>query len=141
MIDSLITAVVGFFVGFFVGIALYSATLQPTPEQQSQAETLLSLLGVILSVLYFTLMEGSRGQTLGKMALHIRVVHEKTGGPIGFGRALGRNLLRFVSALPCFLGYLWALWDPKRQTWHDKIVDTLVVPTDLDIERPTPVGY
>ena len=32
-----------------------------------------------------------------------------------------------LSALPCFLGYLWPLWDAKKQTFHDKIVNTYSV--------------
>ena len=27
----------------------------------------------------------------------------------------------------CYLGYLWMLWDKDKQTWHDKIVSTVVV--------------
>jgi len=32
-----------------------------------------------------------------------------------------------VSTLPFALGFLWAFWDPKRETWHDKIAGTKVV--------------
>lgn len=141
LIDSIITGGIGFIIGAGVGIALYSGEPVPTTEEQAQVNNLLSLVASALSVLYFTLMEGrDRGQTLGKMALQIRVVHEGTGRSIGYRRALARSLLRFVSALPCFLGYFWALWDPKGQAWHDKIVDTLVVPTDRDVARP-PAAY
>jgi uncharacterized RDD family membrane protein YckC len=27
----------------------------------------------------------------------------------------------------CFLGYLWMLWDDKNQTWHDKVVNSVVI--------------
>lgn len=141
LIDSMITGAIGVVVGLGIGLALYSANPAPTIEQQAQVNNLTSLVGGALSVLYFTLMEGrDRGQTLGKMALQIRVVHEGTGRSIGYGRAFARNLLRLVSALPCFLGYFWALWDPKGQTWHDKVVDTLVIATNRDIARP-PAAY
>jgi uncharacterized RDD family membrane protein YckC len=27
------------------------------------------------------------------------------------------------------IGYLWMLYDPEKQTWHDKVAGTFVVPT------------
>jgi len=35
---------------------------------------------------------------------------------------------KILSAIPCLLGYFWMLWDPQKQTWHDKIVGSIVVP-------------
>ena len=32
-----------------------------------------------------------------------------------------------LDSLPCYLGYLWPLWDAKRQTFADKIMSTVVV--------------
>ena len=34
---------------------------------------------------------------------------------------------RYLSAQVLFLGYWWMLWDDNRQTWHDKIVSSIVV--------------
>jgi uncharacterized RDD family membrane protein YckC len=82
-------------------------------------------------VAYFTYFEGSAsGQTIGKRALGIRVIDFNTGGPIGHGRALIRNLARILSGLFCDLGYLWMLWDKEKQTWHDKIASDVVVPVE-----------
>lgn len=69
------------------------------------------------------------GQSPGQRAAGIRVVDARTGQPgIGAGRSWGRWLFEyFISGAVCYLGYLWALWDDRRQTWHDKVVDTLVV--------------
>ena len=72
-------------------------------------------------------MEGTTGQTLGKRALSVRVVDAHTGAPSGVGRAIGRYFARIISAIPCFLGFLWMLWDPNKQTWHDKMVGSFVV--------------
>ena len=33
----------------------------------------------------------------------------------------------FVSGQVCYLGYLWMLWDDRNRTWHDMIVDSIVV--------------
>jgi uncharacterized RDD family membrane protein YckC len=34
-----------------------------------------------------------------------------------------------LSGIVCLLGYLWMLWDKEKQTWHDKLATTVVVPT------------
>jgi uncharacterized RDD family membrane protein YckC len=92
-------------------------------------EALGTIVGLLFGLAYFTFFEGGpRGQTLGKMALGIRVVDFSTGGPIGYGRGIVRYLGRIVSGIVCLLGYLWMLWDREKQTWHDKIATTVVVP-------------
>jgi uncharacterized RDD family membrane protein YckC len=87
---------------------------------------ILLIAAVVASVLYFGILDGN-GQTLGKRALSIRVVDKTTGGAIGTGRGIGRYFAHILSALVCYLGYLWMLWDPERQCWHDKIVNDYVV--------------
>ncbi len=94
-------------------------------------ETLASAANLVVGIAYFTYFEGSAsGQTAGKRLLGIRVIDFSTGGPIGYGRALVRYVARFLSAIPCLLGYFWMLWDGEKQTWHDKLASDVVVPTD-----------
>jgi uncharacterized RDD family membrane protein YckC len=96
----------------------------------------ITLLGLALSIAYFTILEGSNsGQTIGKKALGIRVISQETGGPIGYGRALLRNAVRSLPGLIRFIGFfwtlldhLWMLWDRENQALHDKAARTLVVP-------------
>jgi uncharacterized RDD family membrane protein YckC len=89
------------------------------------------LLTLIIDLGYYTYFEGGpTGQTLGKKALGIRVYDFRQGGPIGYGRGFLRQIIKYVSAIPLFLGYLWMLWDPEKQTWHDKVAGTVVVPAD-----------
>jgi uncharacterized RDD family membrane protein YckC len=95
----------------------------------SGAPTLVSLL---VSVAYFTLMHGSpRGQTVGKMAMRIRLCDAATGGPIGYGRAFLRWLVITVLAIPCgipaLISDLAPLWDRQRQTWQDKAASSVVI--------------
>jgi uncharacterized RDD family membrane protein YckC len=87
-------------------------------------------LGTLISLGYFTYLEGSpSGQTIGKRAMNIRCIDFATGGALGYGKAAIRWVGRILSAIVCLLGYFWMLWDPERQTWHDKIAGTVVVPT------------
>jgi uncharacterized RDD family membrane protein YckC len=87
-------------------------------------------LGTIVGLAYYTFFEGSpSGQTLGKRAMNIRVLDFSTGGSIGYGRAVVRYIGRILSGIVCLLGYLWMLWDAEKQTWHDKLANSVVVPT------------
>ena len=89
------------------------------------------LLSTLITWGYYTYFEGGpRGQTVGKMALSIRVIDFKTGGPIGYGRGFVRQLVKIVSGAVILIGYLWMLWDKEKQTWHDKAAGSVVVPTD-----------
>ncbi len=86
---------------------------------------------LILSIAYYTMLEGGpTGQTLGKKALGIRVYDARQGGPIGYGRGFIRWIGRIVSSIPFLLGYFWMLWDKEKQTWHDKMAGSVVVPVD-----------
>jgi len=92
------------------------------------------VLYLLANYTYFTVLEGGpSGQTVGKKAFGIRVIDFKAGGPIGYGRGLLRNLAKILSSIPIALGYLWMLWDPEKQTWHDKLATTASC-------RPTPTA-
>jgi uncharacterized RDD family membrane protein YckC len=87
------------------------------------------LLIFAITVAYFVYFEGGpTGQTLGKRALGIRVIDFNTGGPIGYGRAFLRLIVRGISGMICYLGYFWMLWDKERQCWQDKAANDVVVP-------------
>lgn len=86
------------------------------------------LISLVVALSYFTYFEGSTGQTLGKRLLGIRVVGIESGQTIGYQRAATRYLVSIVSGLCILIGYLWMLWDPEKQTWHDKASSAVVVP-------------
>ncbi len=68
------------------------------------------------------------GQTIGHQAMHMRVV-KMDGGPITIGTAIVRVIGFIVDSIIFGLpiGLLWCLWDAKKQCWHDKIANTVVV--------------
>ena len=88
---------------------------------------ILGIVGFVGVLFYWAKLEGRSGQSLGSRALSIRVVDTATGQPIGGGRAIGRYFARILSTLVCYLGYFWMLWDPEKQTWHDKLANSVVV--------------
>jgi uncharacterized RDD family membrane protein YckC len=79
-------------------------------------------------VIYNRWFQGGRtGQSLGKKVTDIRLISEETGQPIGAGMAFVRDIAHVVDAIICYVGFLFPLWDSKRQTLADKIVHTVVV--------------
>ena len=107
-IDALVVGIVEFILRFILGGAGIALTF-------------------VFSFGYYTYFHGRTGQTPGDAALGIRVVDIDNGNVIGYGRAFGRCLVSIVSGLVIVLGYLWMLWDPRKQTWHDKAVSSLPV--------------
>ncbi|MFC8191571.1 RDD family protein [Cellulomonas sp. NPDC057328] len=67
------------------------------------------------------------GRSLGKQAMGLRVVLEETGNPPGVWMCLVRDVAHVLDNLVLYVGYLWPLWDAKRQTFADKAVHTVVV--------------
>jgi uncharacterized RDD family membrane protein YckC len=65
------------------------------------------------------------------MAVCVRAVSARDGAPIGFGRAVGRAAFEYLMAILLFIPWivdmLFPLWDPRNQTLHDKVTDTVVV--------------
>jgi uncharacterized RDD family membrane protein YckC len=68
------------------------------------------------------------GQTPGKALLGLRVV-SLDGKRLGYGRAVLRLLGYLASGLPLYLGFIWVIFDDRRQAWHDKIAGTCVIYT------------
>jgi uncharacterized RDD family membrane protein YckC len=50
------------------------------------------------------------------------------GQPFDLKHAAIRHLVGYpLSTIVFFLGFLWMLWDPRQQGWHDKLARTIVV--------------
>lgn len=71
---------------------------------------------------------GTTGQSWGKKALNLKLVGDSTGAPIGAGLAFARDICHILDSLACYIGWLFPIWDAKRQTFADKILSTVVVP-------------
>lgn len=67
------------------------------------------------------------GATPGKLLLGLRVVSAHTFEKLTLKQAIKRFFSFILSTAPLFLGFIWASFDKRCQTWHDKIADTVVV--------------
>ncbi len=88
---------------------------------------LLWIVAIVIGWLYGAGFESSRAQaTVGKrwMGMKVTDVH---GERIGFLQATGRYAAKYLSALPCFLGFIAALFSSRRLALHDRLAGTRVV--------------
>jgi uncharacterized RDD family membrane protein YckC len=84
-------------------------------------------LAAFVWALYNAYQGGATGQSFGKKTLGLRLLNETTGQPIGGGLGIGRYFLHIIDGIPCYIGYLWPLWDSKKQTFADKILKSVVI--------------
>jgi len=97
---------------------------------------LLALIGFQLWNTVFK--QGTTGQSLGKELAKTKLIAEQTGLPLGAGMTFVRQLAHIVDSLICYIGWLFPLWDQKRQTLADKIMHSVVVPVGEAAQQP---GY
>jgi len=122
MFDFLIT---------LIGMMLFTFAITAARRQSvvgSNANLLIvASLTLVLFLLNFLVLAGSNGQSAGMRILGIYIM-KLDGTPFGMKDAVKRHLLGYpLSTLAFFLGFLWMLWDPRQQGWHDKIAKTIVV--------------
>jgi uncharacterized RDD family membrane protein YckC len=138
LIDGLLTSLAGIplWIGYGIMIASTKTTTDPVTGQTTTsmegggAALALILIGVLTSLAFFIwntcMKQGRTGYSIGKGVIGIKLIAERTGQPIGAGMAFVRYLCHILDGI-CYIGYLWPLWDRKRQTFADKIMSTIVI--------------
>lgn len=121
-IDHLILATVDGAVMYFT---LKMAALTPSEWTILPLAPLLTFL-VLLKFAYFFAFTAVGGQTIGKMALSIRVVTDDDGA-VDAACAVRRTLAGLLSAIALGLGFLPALLGADRRALHDRVAHTRVV--------------
>jgi uncharacterized RDD family membrane protein YckC len=113
-----------------IGLVLAGSSARTSSGGAGLIVYLLLLVAIGLMVYNRWVLQGRTGQSWGKQALGLKLLRMDNGQPIGGGMALLRDLAHFVDGLPCGLlpiGYLWPLWDDRRQTFADKLLNTVVI--------------
>jgi uncharacterized RDD family membrane protein YckC len=82
---------------------------------------------VIGGLIYMPVMWWLKGQTLGQMALGLKVVRASDGGPIGGAGAVIRYIGLIISMIVLFIGVIWVAFEPRKRGWHDMIAGTVVI--------------
>lgn len=82
----------------------------------------------ILMFLVNVLLTAKTGQSMGKKAIKIKVVKRGGNDAPGLMGAILREVVGAVAnGLVLYIGYLWMFFDKNKQTWADKIANTVVV--------------
>ena len=71
--------------------------------------------------------DGRTGRSLGRLVTGTRLVSLRTGQPLGIAMGFARSLCHLLDRLSCCLGFLWPLWDERRQTFADKVIGSVVI--------------
>ena len=138
LVDMLVAIPAYIVIGIGVAVAGAGATTTTDPTTGVQTVSGGNGIGVVIAIIGYVLIfaillwntvfrQGRTGWSIGKQALGIRLVKEDSGEPMGAGLCFVRMIVHIVDGIPCYLGYLWPLWDAKKQTFADKIMSTVVV--------------
>jgi uncharacterized RDD family membrane protein YckC len=123
--------------GLLVDLAILTLLLAPGIAMIAAGS--LILLGLSLTVagfaigsVLYTRAITSTGQSVGNRVAGTRVVDARTGRPVESGEAGLRYILRFTVSIIFFIGFLVALGNTQRRTFHDKIAGTVVTRPALE---------
>ena len=104
--------------------AIYGQASEPGATFMGLSDALINLVLPAAAVIAFWVY---RGATPGKMAISARIVDADTGAPLTASQSVIRYLGYFVSLIPFGLGYLWIAFDRRKQGWHDKMANSVVI--------------
>ena len=119
-LDSLILAVPFYSIQY----ATMGVAVQRSPFNGAACG--ITLVNIAVSCAYYTAMIGWRGQTLGKMALRLKVLRGDLS-PVSYGRAFGRFWGYQLSSLTLGIGYLMVAFTKDHRALHDIVCDTRVI--------------
>jgi uncharacterized RDD family membrane protein YckC len=119
IVGGLIDVVILLIVGGILGVVL------------QKAQGIAGIVGLVIDVAYFAYFWSSRGASIGMMPFGFKVRDIATGQYPTMGKAALRGLVwclevGFTVCIVGAIGWLWQLWDPQKQAWHDKAAGTIV---------------
>ena len=118
LIDSIIIGIVFGAIGAILGVGMM---------EHGSVPWFWGLFYFVFYIGYFTYLEGSKGQTVGKKITKIKVVSEN-GKPIDMNQAFIRNILRIIDGIIVYLIGAILIWrSDKKQRLGDRVAKTVVV--------------
>lgn len=115
-------------ISFLFIIIIWDSFVQATTYEQMISLTNSYVLEYMaIKIIYQTFFVSMYGASIGKILLKIRVIEistlQKPRALVAFNRAV----FRIISEILFYLGFLWGVFNPARQTWHDFTAKTLVI--------------
>lgn len=113
---------------FLLIVALWDSFANAqTMEEMINVTNMFVLEYMAMKIIYQAFFTMKYGASIGKIIMKIRVLEIRTLDNPNVLVALNRGIFRVISEMFFYLGFLWGMLDPARQTWHDKTAKTLVV--------------
>lgn len=107
-------------------LATALALLAGSGKVTAGRDPLFSLYLSTVWFLYFAWCWRRGGMTVGMRAWRI-VLSSEDGSHVGWGQCAIRFLVAILSAACLLLGFLWALFDSSKRTWHDRASRTVLL--------------
>lgn len=139
LLDALLLGVLSMFVAFVIGMVGVFIDMY-TPNRPLPLDRLIVACTLVFSVAYYLVAWSRSGQTVGKAMLGIKIVGADGQPPSG-GKAFLRYIGYLVSGIVLALGFVWVIFDRKRQGWHDKMAGTYVVYADATFSEADAVTW
>jgi uncharacterized RDD family membrane protein YckC len=137
-IDAVLLAIVGFIISIPLTLVMGGAAIGgfgPNSNPAAAAAAIPAIMGALairyliqlaISVAYEAYFVSTRGGTLGKLALGLKIIRaDGSGVPVGL--AVGRYFAQILSSLTFLIGYIMAGFDSEKRALHDRICDTRVI--------------
>jgi uncharacterized RDD family membrane protein YckC len=131
LIDYIILGIISWILVAVFAVSAISVDTSTGAVSLGAAYYAVIVVVILLELLYFTLLLGRYGQTVGMMAVKIKVVREADSGPISYGAAFIRTILLLIDEIPYVIPYLLGavlIWtSDKKQRLGDRLAHTVVV--------------
>jgi uncharacterized RDD family membrane protein YckC len=123
-VDAVAIAAVTFITAAAVGLV---ASLAGGIRPQWLAGLLLGIGEIVVGAGYFSLFWSTAGRTPGMQLMGVHVRPGRADGDLTLWRALLRTFGLILAIIPCFLGFLPALFDSRARALPDYLAGTVVV--------------
>ena len=148
-IPRLVAGILDFIVIIILFAILAAAGVVEAADPEEEFNVVSSVVSAVIVLIYYVGLTSMLGQTLGKMAMGIRVVNidgEKPGPvtvltrevivrvlgtvlAVVLGPVIDPNLGILIGSIVTLVAIIWILFDDRRQGLHDKVAKTFVVKT------------
>lgn len=128
VIDGLLSALATMPGVVILTLSIFLSSAMRSESEAATASMFLSAMlliygGIFLMFLWNVYLLGRDGSSLGKRWMGIKVL-DPNGQPLGFWKALVREVVKVALGNLCFILLLWPLWDNEKQGLYDKIFST-----------------
>ncbi len=131
LIDGIILGIIGYILIFLFASSAITVDTSTGAVSFGPAYYAAVALVIVIELLYFTLLLGRYGQSVGMMAVKIKVVSQADSGQITYGAAFIRTILLYIDeipyAIPFLLGAILIWTSDKKQRLGDRVAHTVVV--------------